>query len=88
MTQVELKRRVGEMAIECEDTYAMACRVEDMLDELLDVHKKYLKQAYTDGSNSHKQAVLGLLKDRMEARGTSHEQRCVLQEIYESIGGK
>lgn len=46
-----------------------------------------LKQVYIDGLNSHHQAMLGLLKRRMEAKGTTHEERCVLQEVYESIGG-
>ena len=87
MTQKELIRRVGEMAIECEDTYAMANSVEDMLEEILDNHEAELKQAYIDGANDNNGAVLGLLKDLMEVRGITHEQRCVLQEIYESIGG-
>ena len=88
MIPKELQRRVWEMAIECEDTYAMANSVEDMFEEIFDDHEAELKQAYTDGSNSHHKAVLGLLKRRMEAKGTTHEQRCVLQEVYESIGGK
>jgi len=33
-------------------------------------------------------AIESCLERRMEQRGTTHEQRCVLQEIYESIGGK
>ena len=32
--------------------------------------------------------IEGYLERRMEQLGTTHEQRCVLQEIYESIGGK
>lgn len=87
MITKELKRRIGEMAIECEDTYAMADSVEDMLEEILDDHEAELKQAYIYGSTNHRQAMLGLLKSRMEARGTTHEQKCFLQEVYESIGG-
>ena len=59
-----------------------------LIDKIYTDHEAELTQAYIDGSNSHNEVVLGLIKRRMGARGTTHEQRCVLQEVYESIGGK
>lgn len=62
--------------------------VPELVTTIYNHHEAELKQAYIDGSNNNHQAVLGLLKRRMEVKGTTHEERCVLQEVYESIGGK
>lgn len=41
----ELRRKLDELAIECEDTYSMANRTEDMLEEIFNDHEAQLKDA-------------------------------------------
>ena len=40
----ELQRAIQAMAVECDDTYAMANSIEDMLEEIFDDHKAQLKK--------------------------------------------
>ena len=39
----ELQRAIQAMAVECDDTYAMANSIEDMLEEIFDDHEEQLK---------------------------------------------
>lgn len=39
----ELQRAIQAMAVECDDTYAMANSIEDMLEEIFDDHEAQLK---------------------------------------------
>ena len=39
----DLQRAIQALAVECDDTYAMAYRVEDMLEEIFDDHEAQLK---------------------------------------------
>ena len=39
----ELQRAIQALAVECDDTYAMANSVEDMLEEIFDDHEAQLK---------------------------------------------
>ena len=39
----ELQRAIQALAVECDDTYAMANRIEDMLEEIFDDHEVELK---------------------------------------------
>lgn len=62
----ELQRAIQAMAVECDDTYAMANSIEDMLEEIFDDHEAQLKakdkeierlkaeskQSYIEGSKS------------------------------------
>ena len=41
----DLQRAIQALAVECDDTYAMAYRVEDMLEEIFDDHEAQLKEA-------------------------------------------
>lgn len=41
----ELQRAIQAMAVECDDTYAMANSIEDMLEEIFDDHEAQLKLA-------------------------------------------
>ena len=44
----ELRRKLDELAIECEDTYSMANRTEDMLEEIFNEHEAQLKAKESD----------------------------------------
>lgn len=39
----ELQRAIQALAVECDDTYAMANSIEDMLEEIFDDHEEQLK---------------------------------------------
>ena len=62
MLTKELIVKIDDLAIECEDTYSMANRIEDMLEEIFNDHEAQLKQAYIDGSNSTNELIQSLYK--------------------------
>ena len=57
MLTKELIVKIDNLAIECEDTYSMANRIEDMLEEIFNDHEAQLKQAYINGSNSTNELI-------------------------------
>ena len=62
MLTKELIVKIDNLAIECEDTYSMANRIEDMLEEIFNDHEAQLKQAYINGSNSTNELIQQLYK--------------------------